>query len=156
MYLIFSNSILRVSKSSLYPWLQSSIFLSINTPCHGNSSISVYFTLLIVSWKQCSVTKPSLDYQKNCPNKLNQAPCKICYTENMKTSLKEKTVEKTKLQPGELIHMQFAFYNVTYIRGSISVITIVYSKNILLWVFPIESKPFPVCIMRFIQTTFNN
>ena len=74
----------------------------------------------------------------------------------MKTSLKEKTVEKTKLQPGELIHMQFAFYNVTYIRGSISVITIVYSKNILLWVFPIESKPFPVCIMRFIQTTFNN
>ena len=65
MRLILNNNILHVITSSIYSWHQSSIFLSINTPCHGNSSIAVYFTLLIVSWNKCSITKPLLAYQNN-------------------------------------------------------------------------------------------
>ena len=41
--------------------------------------------------------------------KLNQAPCKICYTKNMTTFPKGKNVDKTNLKPGEFIHMNPAF-----------------------------------------------
>ena len=36
MYLIFNNNNLQIRTSSLYPWLQSPIFLSINNPYNGN------------------------------------------------------------------------------------------------------------------------
>ena len=39
-----------------------------------------------------------------------------------KTFPKGRTVERTNLQPGELIHMDFPFYNMTYIWGFTSVI----------------------------------
>ena len=69
---------------------------------------------------------------KHCPNKLNQAPCKICYTLNMKTFSKGTTVDTNNLQPGELINIYFDVYNVSYIRGLNFILTVVYSKTIMI------------------------
>ena len=43
------------------------------------------------------------------PKKLNQALCKICYTENMTTLHKVTTVDTTNFQPEEIIHIDFDF-----------------------------------------------
>ena len=58
----------------------------------------------------------------------------------MSTINKGKTVKISKLQPGELVLMEFAFYNVTSIRGFTSMLTVVCAKNIILWVLPNAPK----------------
>ena len=93
---------------------------------------------------------------KTLPKKLNQAPYTIYYTENMKSFLKVKTVDTDKLQPGEFIHVDFPFYNVTYVFRFTSMITIVCEKNRMLGVFPTASKWDTVHIIRFILTTLKN
>ena len=58
----------------------------------------------------------------------------------MTTFPKGKTVDTTKLQPGELIYIGFVFYNVTSIRGFTSMITVGGLNTIMLWVVPTETK----------------
>ena len=58
----------------------------------------------------------------------------------MTTLPKGKTVDTSNLQPGELIHLGFSFYNVTPICGLTSMITVVYVKTIMLWVLTTEPK----------------
>ena len=60
------------------------------------------------------------------------------------------------LQPGELIHMDFVFYNGTYIRGFTSILIVVCANTRMLWVLPTASKRVPVRIIRFTLTTLNN
>ena len=93
---------------------------------------------------------------KHCPKKLNQAPYIICYTQNMTTYPKGKSVETTNLQPGELIHMEFVSYNVTSLRVFPYIITVVCTKTTMLWISPTEYKLDPFSIIIFILTTFNN
>ena len=62
---------------------------------------------------------------KHFPKKIDEAQCTIFYTETIKTLPKGKTVETTNLQPGEIIHMDFAFYNVTPILGFTSMLDVV-------------------------------
>ena len=93
---------------------------------------------------------------KNCPKKLNKAPCTICYIAKMTTSPKRTTADTNNLQPGELIHIDFAFYNVTSIPGFTSISTVVCTKTIMIWVFPIASWLSPVHIIHFILTTLEN
>ena len=50
----------------------------------------------------------------------------------MKTFPKVATVYTTNFQPGELIHMDYALYNVTYIWGFTSMLTVLFAKNIAL------------------------
>ena len=69
---------------------------------------------------------------------------------------KGTTFDTTNLQPGELIHVYFTFYNVTYIRGFTSMLTIFCERTRMIWVLPTVSKLSPVCIIRFILTTLNN
>ena len=66
---------------------------------------------------------------KHCPDKLNNSPWTIWYTSKMKNSPKGTTVDTTNLQPGELIHMDFDFYNMTSIRGFTSMLTVVCENN---------------------------
>ena len=93
---------------------------------------------------------------KHCPNKINKLPCKIFYTSKMTTLHKVKIVDTSNLQPGELMRMYFAFYNVTSIRGFTSILTVICEKTIMLWSFPTESKLSPVCTIHSIITTLNN
>ena len=73
----------------------------------------------------------------------------------MTTINKGTTVDTSNLQPGELVHMGFAFYNVTYIRGLTFMITVVCEKTIMIWVFPTAYKRAPICIIRFMTTLLN-
>ena len=93
---------------------------------------------------------------KHCTKKLNQAPCTICYTEKLTNYPQGTTVDTSNLQPGELIHMELYFYNVTFISVFTSMLTVVCAKTRMLWVLPTESKQAPVNIIRFILTKFNN
>ena len=74
----------------------------------------------------------------------------------MKTFHKGTTFDTSNLQPEELIHMDFALYNVTYLCGITSMISVVCAKTIMLWVFPNVSKQYPVRVVRFILTTLDN
>ena len=69
---------------------------------------------------------------KNCPRKIHKAPCTICYTERTKTINKGTTVDTSKIQPGELVHTDFAFYNVTSILVFTSMLTVVCAKTRML------------------------
>ena len=51
-----------------------------------------------------------------------------------------KTVETTNLQWGECIKMEFSLYNVTYMLVFTSMLTQVYEKKRMLWMFPNASK----------------
>ena len=72
----------------------------------------------------------------------------------MTTLSKGTTVDTSNIQLGELIHMDFAFYNVTSIRGFTSILTFVCTNTIMLWVF--SPKQSPVCIICFILKTLKN
>ena len=74
----------------------------------------------------------------------------------MTTFSKVTTVDTTNLQPGDLIHMEVAFFNVTFIHGFTSMLTGVFAKNIIIWLFHTASKLAPVRIILFILTTLNN
>ena len=87
---------------------------------------------------------------------INKAPCTIYYTETITTINKGTTVDTTNLKPGEIILMDFVFYNVTSIHGFTSMITVICAKTIILWVLTTASKISPVQIVRFILTTLNN
>ena len=69
---------------------------------------------------------------------------------------KGTTVDTSNLQPRELIHMDFYFYNVISILGITSILTVVCEKTRIIWVFPTASKQSPVCIIHLILTTLNN
>ena len=83
-----------------------------------------------MSWKiiQChiiityaSITKEMFHHKtltgipKHFPNNINKVICTIFYTEKMTTLPKGKTVDTTKIQPVEVIHMDLDFYNLTSI-----------------------------------------
>ena len=93
---------------------------------------------------------------KHCLNKLNKSPCKICYTAKMTTPPKVTTVDTSNLQPGEIIHMNLKFYNVTTIPGLNSMLTVVFAKNIMIWVFSTAPNQDSVRIIRFILIKFQN
>ena len=75
------------------------------------------------------------DLPKQYTNKLDKAPCTICYTAKITNSPKGATVDRSNLKPGELIHIDFAFYNVTSICGFTSILTVFREKTRMIWVF---------------------
>ena len=81
---------------------------------------------------------------------------KICHIAKITKFPKGKTVDTTNLQPVEIIHINFAFYNVTSIRYFTSIITIVCANTITICILPTLSKKFPVYIICFIFTILNN
>ena len=74
----------------------------------------------------------------------------------MMTINKGTKVDTSNLQLGELVHMDFVFYNITYIRGFTSMLIVVCAKTIMLWVFPTASKKLHVRIICFILKTLIN
>ena len=74
----------------------------------------------------------------------------------MTTINKVTTVDTSNLQSGELINMEFELYNVTSILGFNSILTVVYSKTRMIWVFPFASKRNSFRIIRSILKTLKN
>ena len=54
------------------------------------------------------------------------------------------------------MHMKFALYNVTSIRGFNYMLSVVCANNIMLWIFPTLSKQAPLHRIRLILSIFNN
>ena len=54
----------------------------------------------------------------------------------MTTLPKGTTVDTTNLQSVELIHVYFAFYNMTPVYGFTSVLSVVFAKIRMIWEFP--------------------
>ena len=81
---------------------------------------------------------------KNCPKQIHKTPRTICYTAKLTTINKFTTVDTSNLQPGELVHVDFEFYNVTSIHSFTPMLTVVCAKTIMLWLFPTVSKISPV------------
>ena len=88
--------------------------------------------------------------------KLKRSICTLCYTSNITASPKVTTVETNKLQPRELIHMDFALYNVTSICGFTSILTVFCENTRMIWVITNSSKWTDVSIICFVLTTLNN
>ena len=74
----------------------------------------------------------------------------------MTTLPKGATFDTSNLQPGEIIHTDFTFYNVTSIRGFTSILSVICENTIMLWEFLTASKRAPVHTIRFILTTLEN
>ena len=89
---------------------------------------------------------------KHCLKKIH-ASCTILYKEKTTTINKGTTVDTSNLQTGELVHMDFEFYNATSIRGFTSMLTAVCAKIRMLLVFCTASKRAPVRIICFILKT---
>ena len=70
----------------------------------------------------------------------------------MTTFPKGKIVDTTDIQPGALMHTEFAFYKVVSICGFTSKLTLVCENTIIIWVFSTASKWAPVRIIYFILT----
>ena len=69
---------------------------------------------------------------------------------------KGKTIDTTNLRPGELLRMDFESYNVDYIRGFTSMITLVCVKTTTVCIIHTASKQSPIGIILFMLTTLNN
>ena len=74
----------------------------------------------------------------------------------MMTTNKGTTVDISNLQPEELIHMDFDFYNVTFIRGFTYMIAVVCEKTLMIWVLPTSPKRAPIRIICFTLKTLLN
>ena len=74
----------------------------------------------------------------------------------MATFPKVSTVETSKLQSRELVHVEFSFYNVSSVRGFSSMTTFVYERTRMIRELRTGSKQSPVRIILFILKTFKN
>ena len=93
---------------------------------------------------------------KNCPNKINKASCKTCYTEKITTFPKGKTFNITNLCQGELIQIISAFYNMTSIWIFTSMFTVLCARTRMLSIFTTakQKKPSPYYLLH--SWTLNN
>ena len=80
---------------------------------------------------------------KHFTKKLNQTPCKIFYTANIKTLPKGTIFDTNNLQQGELINMDFELYYMNSIPGFTSMITVLCLNNIIIWVLSTAPKQPP-------------
>jgi hypothetical protein len=75
--------------------------------------------------------------------------CPVCSLGKLPQFRKGKTVSTAKLQPGELLHMDFAFWDILSRRNFTAVLTIVDACTRMLWLFCTASKKPPVHILRW-------
>ena len=90
------------------------------------------------------------------PKKINKAPWKIFYTENMEKFLTVQLLTKLNFDQENCINVYFAFYNMDYIQNFTYMLNVVWNKTIMICLFPTEYRRYTVRIIRFILTTFNN
>ena len=93
---------------------------------------------------------------KHFPKKIQKSQCTICYTAKITTINKGPTGDTSNLQPVEIVHIDFVFYNVTSIHGFTSILTVVCEKTKIIWEFPTASKLAPIHIISFFLTTLLN
>ena len=78
--------------------------------------------------------------QKQYHKKTNKTKFTTFFNARTTIFLRGTTVDTPNLQKGELLHMDFEFYNVTSIQGFNSILTVVCTKIIGIWIFLTESN----------------
>ena len=83
------------------------------------------------------------------PNTYDLCQCTICWKEKYNHPAKGTTQDTTNLLPGQLLHMDFKFYNILSIRGFSSIFTIIDAATRKLWCFPGPDKRPPIAKMNY-------
>ena len=78
--------------------------------------------------------------------------CSICTAGKFAHPPKGHTMDTSSLQRGELLHIDFGFYDTVSIRGFTSELVIIDAKTRILWTFPSSSKRAPLHILRYFFT----
>ena len=76
-------------------------------------------------------------------------PCPICITTKFTNTPKVKQTLCPSTVKGELLHIDFSFWNVTSVRGFSSLLSIIDGSTRMLWNFPTASKRVPLTILEF-------
>jgi hypothetical protein len=83
---------------------------------------------------------PPPQYEYDCP---------VCSLGKLPQFRKRKTASTDNLKPGELMHMDFTFWDITLLRMFTAVLIIIYAKTRMLWLFCTSSKKPPMHILRW-------
>ena len=97
--------------------------------CHGCDEV-----LDIMCRKQSVLGLPKRAF----PNRT--CPCIICTTAKMTSPPKAKVSSYRLTKRGQLLQIDFSFWNVTSLRGFSSLLSVIDGKDRMLWVFPTASK----------------
>jgi len=77
-------------------------------------------------------------------------PCIICITTKTVHPARAKITSVTLTTRGQLLHLDFSFWNVVSIRGFTSLLSVIDSKDQMLWNFPTASKRTPLQILDYL------
>jgi len=83
------------------------------------------------------------------PFPLRKCPCVICITTKMVNPPKAKFTSTKLLCRGQLLHIDFSFWNLCSIRGFTSLLSVIDGKDRMLWNFPTTSKHVPLSILDY-------
>ena len=75
--------------------------------------------------------------------------CPICAKGKMKVTTSGGTIDTSTYLPGQVIHINFVFYDITSIRGFNSYLLIIDARTRKVWIFCTSSKRPPIDIMRY-------
>jgi hypothetical protein len=89
------------------------------------------------------------------PFSQRSSPCTICLTTKTIHPPKAKFTETNLTRRGQLLHIDFSFWNVCSIRGFTSLLSVIDGKDRMLWNFPTASKRVPLSILDFLFTMLN-
>jgi hypothetical protein len=81
-----------------------------------------------------------------------KCPCIICITTKTVHPPRAKITSVTLTTRGQLLHVDFSFWNIVSIRGFTSLLSVVDGKDRMLWNFPTASKRPPLQILDFLFT----
>jgi hypothetical protein len=79
-------------------------------------------------------------------------PCIICITTKTVHPPRAKHSTQVIIKRGQLLHIDFSFWNILSIRGFTSLLSIIDGKDCMLWNFPTTSKRAPLSILDFFFT----
>jgi hypothetical protein len=76
-------------------------------------------------------------------------PCVICISAKFTHPPKVKESSYKLTSRGQLLHIDFSFWNIISIRGFSSVLSFIDGKDRMLWTFPMASKRIPLSILDY-------
>ncbi len=85
-----------------------------------------------------------------------KCPCIICITTKTVHPPKAQITSVTLTKRGQLLHVDFSFWNLVSIRGFTSLLSVIGGKDRMLWNFPTASKRCPLQILDYLFAMLQN
>jgi hypothetical protein len=93
----------------------------------------------MTSFTLCVVIRRLLDFPRPPPPRYDFT-CSRCTSGKMTYAIKGKTCDTDSLVPGELLHMEFSFWDIPSHRSFTATLVIIDAKTRQLWIFCTSSK----------------